>query len=151
VFEHDSTENDDRGPDTLRLWLSEQQWLSILSRIESQTADYQGPERRHPRQPVTLRCVVRVQQPDGRSATYLLRSRNISKGGLGFVHSAPIAPSTRCTVALQAIDGFGLIASGRIAWCRDLNDLDTHAHEVGLQFDRPIDISPFIDDPAPAV
>lgn len=139
----------------MRLWLSEQQWLALLTRIEREAHDYGGPDRRDGRRdryPTKLRCVIRAQQPDGRSATYMVCSHNISAGGLGFLHGEPLPRGSRCTIALEKGEGQGLIASGRVAWARQIDDREPHAFEVGVQFDRPIDPSPFTSDfrPIPA-
>lgn len=142
----------DDGGESLRLWLSEKQWMALLARIQRSGDDYEGPERRSARAdriPAQLRCVVRAQQPDGRSATYLVRSHNISAGGLGFVHGTPLPRGSRCTIALEKGAGHGLIASGRVAWARQIDDRVPHAFEVGIQFDRPIDPAPFVDGDAP--
>lgn len=137
--------------ESTRLWLSDQQWLAILARIEREAKDYQGPDRRdgRPRSrrfPAKLRCVIRAQQPDGRSGTYMVCSHNISAGGLGFLHSQPLPRGSRCTVALEKSDGQGLITSGRVAWARQVDDRMPAAFEVGIQFDRPIDPTPFTTD-----
>lgn len=136
----------EEGRDSLRLWLSDQQWLALLARIERGAHDYEGPDRRGDREarfPTRLRCVIRAQQPDGRSGTYLVCSHNISAGGLGFVHHAPLPRGSRCTVALEKGQGQGLIASGRVAWTRQIDDRSPIAFEVGVQFDTPIDPAPF--------
>jgi hypothetical protein len=138
------------GATATRLWLSEQQWMSLLTRVQRDADDYAGPNRRDPhrdRMPARLRVVVRAQQPDGRSATYLVRSHNISAGGIGFVHSRPMPRGSRCTIAIEGGDGQGLITSGRVAWGRQIDDHAPAAFEVGIQFDRPIDPTPFGGDP----
>lgn len=143
------------GRDSVRLWLSDQQWLAILARIEREAHDFQGPDRRAAREarfPTKLRCVIRAQQPDGRSGTYLVCSHNISAGGLGFVHHAPLPRGSRCTIALQRDQGQGLIASGRVAWTRQIDGRSPLAFEVGVQFDQPIDPAIYVgeDLPTPA-
>lgn len=132
---------------SLRLWLSDAQWLQLLARIEREAKDFEGPNRRDARKPrfsVKLRCVVRAQQPDGRSATYLVQSHNLSSGGLGFLHADPLPRGSRCTVALQTLEGEGVVASGRVAWTRQVDPLVPHGFEIGLQFDKPIDPTPFV-------
>ena len=137
------------GAGSLRLWLSDAQWMQLLARIEREAKDYEGPNRRSARKPrfhVKLRCVVRAQQPDGRSATYLVQSHNLSAGGMGFIHAAPLPRGSRCTVAIQSDSGEGVVVAGQVAWTRQVDPAVTHGFEVGVQFDRPIDPGPFITE-----
>lgn len=145
--------------DTARLWVSDQQWLSILERVKRGDDEhlddrYLGGEseatgeREHARHALAFRCVIRLAPPENRSAdhgTYLVNTRNISSGGIGFVHTAELHSGTRCTVALQPPTGRGMILPGRVAWCRPIDRIaeDTDTFDVGVQFDMPIDISPF--------
>ena len=144
--------------DALRVWLSDQQWMSILERIERQSredrpvdfASAAAGERRQtddPRQPITARCLIRVGAHGEEAGTFLVRTRNISSGGLGFVHHHDLPPGARCTVALQLDDGQGMILSGRVAWCREVLQLEVEeaAFEIGVQFDRPINLGEFSD------
>jgi hypothetical protein len=152
--------------DTARLWLSDRQWMSILRQVETGDAqtdpatpapgdhvsggasDATG-HRDHARHALSFRCVIRLAPPQRRNddhGTYLVHSRNISAGGLGFVHNHPLHPGTRCTVALQPMHGKGMILAARVAWCREVDRPaeDTLGFDVGVQFDRPIDISVFV-------
>lgn len=146
------------GTDTTRLWVSDNQWLSILERVErgeDQVPDTAGGagkatgKRAHDRHAVAFRCVIRLappDQPDADHGTYLVNSRNISPGGIGFLHDAQLHAGTRCTVALQPPEGKGYIIPGKVAWSRPVTREaeDPISYEVGVQFDRPVDIDPFI-------
>ncbi len=137
---------DDRHDDTARLWLSQQQWMSILERVERQVLDStpQGDnQRQSPRLPAPhhARCMIRLGHPCPDRGTYQVRLRNISTSGLGFLSAAPFQPKSRCTVALQDAEGHGLVCAARIVWCRALDD-DLSA--VGVQFDKPIDPERFV-------
>lgn len=149
----------DYEADTARLWVSDQQWMSILQQVEhgdgdGASLDFAGGasaatgDRAHARVAMSFRCVIRLAPPQCAGAdhgTYLVHSRNISSGGLGFVHDQEMHAGTRCTVALQPPRGRGLIISARVAWCREISRIaeQTLRYDVGVQFDRPIDISPF--------
>lgn len=148
-----------READTARLWLSEQQWLSLLERVERgeppATANLAGGaseatgQRGFARHALSFRCVIRLAPPSQMQAdhgTYLIHSRNLSAGGMGFVHDAPLHPGTRCTVGLSPEAGRGMIVPARVAWCRPLAE-HSHLralHEVGVQFDQPVDVDPFL-------
>ncbi|MBB6429289.1 PilZ domain-containing protein [Algisphaera agarilytica] len=169
AFPHPANQDDfDEGLpggefDTARLWVSDQQWMTILERVERGTEEADGPytpdyaggesdassHREHARHAVSFRCMIRLAPPDNPDAdhgTYVVHSRNISTGGMGFVHDQELHTGTRCTVALQPMQGKGMIVPARVAWCRaiprELEDLTTY--DIGVQFDRPIDISPFV-------
>ncbi|MEM8738847.1 MAG: PilZ domain-containing protein [Planctomycetota bacterium] len=147
-------------PDSARLWLSDQQWLSVLERVErgrdedDPPRDYAGGQsdatgqRAHERHALAFRCLIRLAPPgraDADHGTYLVHSRNISAGGLGFVHDHELHTGTRCTVALQPAAGRGMILSARVAWCRPIlrEAEDATTFDVGVQFDQPIDLDPF--------
>jgi hypothetical protein len=144
IFRHD----EDLAPprqelDTTRLWVSDQQWLAILERVQrgspvqfSETE--QACRRVHRREALACRCLLRLS---GLAGTYIVRSRDISAGGLRFVHGHPLNPSTRCTIALQSDSGPGRILSAVVAWSREIEffDPDIEAYEVGVKFDTPID------------
>ena len=146
--------------DTARLWLSDQQWLAVLQRVENGQAEPPAEDlaggasgatgdREHARHALSFRCVIRLAPPEQEDAdhgTYLVHTRNISSGGLGFVHDHELHTGTRCTVALQPPHGRGMVLAARVAWCRAISRVaeETLMYDVGVQFDRPIDISPFV-------
>ncbi len=147
------------GADTARLWVSDQQWLSILERVKrgdsgAATGEAGGAGeatggRFYPRHALSFRCVIRLASPAQHGAdhgTYVVQTRNISSGGMGFVHDGELRAGTRCTVGLQPISGKGMILSAKIAWCRGIERPaeDARMFDVGVQFDRPIDVDPFV-------
>ena len=137
--------------DSTRLWVSDQQWLAILERVQrgqpalQETTEVENSRRLHPRQKFECRCLLRLS---GTAGTYIVRSQDISAGGLRFVHGHPLRPSTRCTIALQSDNGPGRILSAVVAWCKEIEfyDPDVEAYEVGIKFDSAIDIRPFTGD-----
>ena len=136
----------DLTPDTLRLWISDQQWVSLLERIAREQSDIDGPRRRtEPRHPYHVTCILRLGYPGQTPGTYLVRCRNLSTGGMGFVHSAMLEPGTRCALALQGNGGAGCIVAARIAWCRPIEQV----YDVGVQFDEPIEVCRYLDSVEP--
>lgn len=139
--------------DTTRLWVSDQQWLAILERVQRGEPALEAPvetadcRRLHPRQSFECRCLLRLS---GTSGTFIVRSQDISAGGLRFVHGQPLRASTRCTIALQAENGPGRILSAVVAWCKEIEFYDpgVEAFEIGIKFDAAIDIRPFVGDRA---
>lgn len=139
--------------DTTRLWVSDQQWLAILERVQRGRPAVKGDakqsdcRRLHVRQTFECRCLLRLNSTAG---TYIVRSEDISSGGLRFVHGQPLRSSTRCTIALQSEFGPGRILSAVVAWCKAIEfyDPDVEAYEVGIKFDNPVDIRAFTNDGA---
>ncbi|MEE9404743.1 MAG: PilZ domain-containing protein [Algisphaera sp.] len=152
------TSADQSLSDTARLWLSDQQWISLLTRVRRGASDSDAVgglseatgDRRHPRRAPSFLCLIRLGPagPEGTyQGTYQVSTRNISSGGIGFVHDRNLVRGTRATVALQPAEGEGLVLSARVAWCRDLSDEGGEGpslFQVGVQFDQPVDIDPFI-------
>lgn len=139
--------------DSTRLWVSDQQWLAILERIQrgaSAPMDIESYScrREHPRVQYDCRCLLRMNAQAG---TYIVRTRDISAGGLCFVHGQPLRPSTRCTIAIQSDLGPGRIVSAVVAWCKevDLFDPDVEAYEIGIKFDALIDFTALFGDACP--
>lgn len=130
--------------DTTRLWVSDQQWLAILERvqrgrcIEIDEPEQQDCRRLHPRQQYACRCLLRLS---GTAGTFIVRTRDVSAGGLCFVHGQPLRPSTRCTIAIQTEMGPGRIISAVVTWCKEVEfyDPDLEGYEIGVKFDTPID------------
>lgn len=143
IFRHDEDlAPQPRGIDSTRLWVSDQQWLAILERVQrSRPVDFDPAtdcRRLHPRESFECRCLLRLS---GLAGTYIVRTRDISAGGLCFVHGQPLIASTRCTIAMQPDHGPGRILSAVVTWCREIEffDPDLEAYEIGVQFDTPID------------
>lgn len=141
----------DQETDTTRLWVSDQQWLAILERVQrgqpviEQQSQEDDCRRLHPRKTFECRCLLRLNNAAG---TFIVRSQDISSGGLRFVHGQPLRASTRCTIALQSDRGPGRILSAVVAWCKaiDFFDPDVEAYEVGIKFDTAIDIRALTSD-----
>lgn len=133
--------------DSTRLFVSDQQWLAILERVQRGQDMLPVQEhdcrRLHPRQAYACRCLLRLSDSAG---TYIVRSRDISAGGLRFVHGQRLRPSTRCTIALQPEAGLGKIIAAVVAWCNPIEflDEDIEAYEIGVKFDQSIDVRAFV-------
>lgn len=153
--EHNPAPQDNQQDGTARVWLSQRQWMSVLegtermARESAESAKNNVPEtgtrraeiRQHA--PQDARCLIRMGNNTDEHGTYLVKIRDVSATGLGFNSAHRFAPSTRCTVALQDPDGHGLVCAARIVWSKPIDD---QLHDVGVQFDQPIDTTRFTSD-----
>lgn len=135
---------------SVRLWMSDQQWFGLLESIGKQSSaeSFDGADRRAPgnqRYATRMRCLVRLAPASGSPSVYVVQARDLSAGGLGFVHDQAVKPQTRCAVALQSKDGAGAIAAGEIAWCKPVRG---GLYAVGVRFDYPVDALRFADEDA---
>lgn len=129
------------------LKLSEEDWANLIQKLEiakgkevSAFSDRRDLDQcRHT---MVRRAAIRVQHMDGRTSSHVIRTRNISSGGVAVVHNVYLHLKTRCHLVLvtRHNEGVGLAAS--VAWCRHIEGL---GHEIGLSFDKAIDVTEFVD------
>ena len=134
--------------DLLRLSPREQE--DILTRIDGQTADVGvNCKRTEPRYPYRLRggLMVSVEHPGGSRIGCLVRTRNLSRSGLGFLHGGFLHRGTRCSMLLRNVDAddvtsaTGTLVEGAVMHCRHIVG---RVHEVGVRFDRIINTQDFL-------
>ena len=83
------------------------------------------------------RLVVKMQQPGaGHLVTYIAPSRNISAGGLSFLHGGFVHMGTRCIAQLITPHGSWHDVSATVVTCRYVG---ASIHEVALKFDEQLD------------
>ena len=100
-------------------------------------------ERRVPFRPSVRVGVLLENEPKGRR-TYALAPRNISCTGISLLHGKFVYGGTNCVVGLVALDAQVVPTRGKVIWCRLITG---RVHELGVQFDEPIDVSEFVDQP----
>lgn len=132
----------DAAVDTLKL--SDEQWNEVLERLESGDDQYEGIDRRHydhRRYGLITQLIIRVIHPGGSEATYLVRSRDISRDGVCFLHGSYLHPGTHCRVVLLTNEHEGSILNGTVVRCRHVLH---QVHEVGVHFPEPIETERFV-------
>lgn len=77
-----------------------------------------------------------VQHPGGGAGRFLVCSRNLSAGGIGFIHGGFLHPGSECSLLLRRHDGSPMALAGQVAHCRHLTG---RYHEIGIQFSEKID------------
>lgn len=118
----------------------------FLDRLDAQNRrtdgiDLRGSERFSYRPETTT---IEIAQGEEASAFYATAARNISRGGMGIITGQFVYPGTVCRVSLESPQGTTGWTSGRVVRCRYLIGSPS-LHEVGVQFDRPVDVELFAD------
>jgi len=129
--------------DSLRI--SPHEELELLRELSHPDADLVGVDerRREARRDYLTQAglIVQIRHPGGSIANYLVRTRNLSTEGIGFVHGSFIYNGTPCIVALKGINGKILAVEGRVVRCRHIR---RHFHDIGVKFLQPINLSQFL-------
>jgi CheY-like chemotaxis protein len=87
---------------------------------------------------------ISVEHPAGGVSRFLVSPRNLSTGGIAFLHGGFLHTGSLCRLVLIKRDGQVQIVVGKIASCRHV---DGQVHEVGVRFDQDIDLKQFVCDP----
>lgn len=137
---------------TLSQTLTEEEWENALNAAKAQhTVEMPSQDRRNPshiRHQTVRRCLLRVNRGDVTPGLYVVRTRDISDGGLRLIHGGPIKPDAICCVIIETDGGQTLAAGGNIAWCNPISDTNPPAYEMGISFCQPIDASIFSNQSA---
>ena len=78
----------------------------------------------------------------GRSPQFDVTCRNLSAGGLAFLHRGFLHAGTECQIRLPLMTGGEMTVHGRIVQCAHVQK---SIHEVGVVFDEAIDPRQFLD------
>jgi len=138
------------GPiDLLRLSPEAQERLLADLQKASERSDATMQRRSHKRHDYRQRSVnALIQHPGGTVTRCVVSSRNLSAGGLGFLHGSFLHTGTACVVFLTKTSGQTVPLRGAVASCRHIRG---RVHEIGLQFEDTVDPGEFMAlDPADA-
>ena len=119
----------------------------LLDRMDGKAGSSQSSQRRHERRTDTRfeyrkrDVIVRVEHLGGGTSDLLVSSRNLSSGGIGFLHGAFMHMGSKCLVVLVAKNSDVVQLRGAVVMCRHVEGL---VHEIGVQFDRRIQPERFI-------
>lgn len=134
---------------TLRQTLTPDEWQRALENAKTQRASgAPGYDRRDPvqtRHKAVRRCLLRVDRGDAAPGIYVVRSSDISSGGLRLIHGGPIDRDTVCCVIIETEQGQSLAAGGAVSWCKPIDGTDPQAYELGIRFYAPIDADIFAE------
>ncbi len=142
---------------TLRHSLSIEEWSQALQTVKTQHGQANSGHNTNdehdqratgqPRHPAVRRCLLRVDRGESAPGIYIVRSRDISDGGIRIIHGGTLKPDTICCVIIESTTGQSIAVGGTIAWCNPVKGMDTPAYELGIRFYETIDASPFAEQP----
>lgn len=122
--------------------------VALSKLLETLDADQSsaGAERRRQRRYAMRRrnCAITIRQPGSHDGqTFLVPTRNISTGGMSFLHGAFVHPGSHCTVHLIDLVGKVRTLDASVARCRYVSN---GVHEVGIRFECMVDAADFCPD-----
>ncbi len=113
--------------------------LEQLDAVRSSGAAKRQAERFNYR---SVTVVTEVMDQSSGWTTYRTPSRNLSSTGVALLIGKFVYPGTRCRVHLDTINDRTQAIEGVVRFCRYVASTAT-IHEMGVQFDAPIDIELF--------
>lgn len=139
--------NSERCFDSVRLGRIERE--RVLNALERPSRNQPAKQKRLFKR-VTFRQTnipITVETYGGCLMKYLVCGRNISKGGMGFLHGGFLHPGNASDIVLTTIDGEKQIIQGTIVQCRFITG---RLHEVGVKFNHTINPALFTKEAAGA-
>lgn len=85
---------------------------------------------------------IEVIQPGGMQTHLNVACRNLSRSGMGFLHSSYVHEGTPVVVSLRHRTEGPVRVPGKVVRCRHVT---RHVHDVGVRFDTPVNIKDFMD------
>jgi len=139
--------SDFQGPDEARpsLRLSVPEQLRLLGELEQQARSSPDKDKRRSERvavPDSVAITVRLTHPGGGVDQFLVRGRNVSDHGLGFLHGSFLHEDTHCAITFRRDDGESVQLEGKVRRCRYLAG---GAHEVGVAFNHAFPMREFLD------
>lgn len=114
----------------------------LLNHLDAPPAHKPGFTRTFARWPFRRTALrVTVYHPGGSQVVLKLACRNLSRGGVGLLHTSYLHPGSGCTVELPNESGAVDRIEGVV--CRCAHRRGT-LHEVGVRFSREVDIARYV-------
>lgn len=125
--------------------IDDQQWDTLMAegvtnKIQFEVVQDRRQETRHEHGSVMQMFVgIGVRDPQ----RFMVRTRNISRHGVGFVHSRPARRGMRCTLAILTRDQKLTHIKATIASSRSRDD---GHYDVGVTFDKAVNLANFTSE-----
>ncbi|MBX3394542.1 MAG: response regulator [Phycisphaerae bacterium] len=122
--------------------LNEEELKAVLDRLDAAETQAVKRKRRSERFDYRVKnCVVNFHSSGaGSAAFYLVPTRNISAGGMAFLHGGFVYPGTHCVIQLISKFGSWKNVEARVARC---DYVVGAVHEIGVAFSGEIDPAEF--------
>jgi len=128
--------------------LTRKEYQALIAQIDRLTAPTKRHTTHNNRRGQTryiynpdAKLICQLAREEGPAVQIVVRCRNISVGGLGFLHGSYVHPGTGCVLTLISAFKQGYRIHGTIVRCRHLTK---NIHEVGVQFEAPIDLEKMV-------
>lgn len=145
-FRRSASEKSSQAIDTVRLDKSQRDCL-IKSLDQKRSRKRGNNARRWPRFKYDAEhIIVRITHVGGTVHNYLVVPRNLSVGGVAFIHGQFIHPDSRCEVVLPTPKASWFRVGGRVVRCLHASGM---IHEVSVEFEERIDPHMFLRPEAP--
>lgn len=119
----------------------------ILNALDKSPCGFHPNRRRHERIPYRGRQVILHTKQAGKDVVFIVPGRNISRGGLSFLHGQMMHLDQPCTVDLATAGGDWESVSGTVIRCRHIRGM---IHEIAMKFHTLVNLES-LRDIAPAV
>lgn len=125
------------------LHLNDRDKAKLLWAIEqANRKDENAPQRALRISCTNNEAMITLKSDGGSEAKLAVLARNLSQWGIALVHGRYVHPNSRCVVTIPAKTGMMYDALGTV---RHIRHIQGTIHELGVQFDEPIDLSEFVD------
>ncbi len=133
----------DRPVDSLRL--TDTEWLAYVAEMDREAARHikYESERRHERMPYrnVVHLLATLHNADGRIQRFMVRTHDISRSGMGFLHGSFIYPGSRIQLILHHRVHGQSYHEGVVRRCEHFK---RHIHRIGVEFDKLIELEDYL-------
>jgi hypothetical protein len=112
--------------------LSEDERRAVFAALEPVPSD----RRAHERFPLMSQIRLTVRLLEGPAERFWCIPKDISQGGIGFMHGAPLPIGIACLAEMQTPSGESFEVGGRVTRCTPVAG---KIHEIGVAFDAPVE------------
>lgn len=123
--------------------LSRDKYLEMLDTLDNSRSSPPDSNRRNNQRRACQQVaglLLELEHPTGARFHFIVRPRDISRTGMGFLHGGYVHKGTKAAVSLVMLDREVISRVGAVVRCRHVQGL---IHEVGVKFDEPFETEPF--------
>ncbi len=126
------------------LRISDNKRTQLLKRLTDESrVGAEDTRRESPRIDYQLHNVaLRIFHPGGGVGNFIVSTRNLSSGGISFLHSGFLHNNTEVRAVLPKMHGGGVEVHGKVVMCRHVEGV---VHEIGVALFEKLDLLDFVD------